>query len=87
MAKLVGTDHVGIGLDYDPTDGPGLDQATSAKYWPERQYPDSTKDEFLPPTVLPKVSERLRSMGYGESDIRAIMGGNFMRVASQVWAS
>ncbi len=87
MAKLVGPDHVGIGLDYDPTDGPGLDQTTSAKYWPERQYPDSTKDEFLPPTVLPKVTEQLRSKGYRESDIRSIIGGNFMRVASRVWAS
>jgi microsomal dipeptidase-like Zn-dependent dipeptidase len=25
-------------------------------------------------------------MGYKEASIRAIMGGNFMRVASQVWA-
>jgi membrane dipeptidase len=87
MAKLVGAEHVGIGLDCDPSpNGPELDQTTSAKYWPARQYPASVKDDFLPPSILPQVSQQLRSMGYKESNIRAIMSGNFMRVASQVWA-
>jgi membrane dipeptidase len=86
MAKLVGVEHVGIGLDYDPTTGPVLDEATSAKYWPARQYPTSITDESLPPSILPRVSEQLRSRGYGESSIQAIMSRNFMRVASQVWA-
>ncbi len=87
MAKLVGAEHVGIGLDYDPSAiGPARDDATSAKYWPARQYPASIKEDYLPPSVLPQVSEQLRSLGYQESSIRAIMSGNFMRVASQVWA-
>jgi len=87
MAKLVGTDHVGIGLDYDPsTSSAGPDEATSAKYWPARQYPASIKDVFLPPSILPQVGEQLRSLGYKESSIRAIMSENFVRVASQVWA-
>ena len=77
MAKLVGTDHVGIGLDYDPTtSGPVLDEATSAKYWPARQYPASIKDEFLPPSIFPQVREQLRTLGYKESSIRAIMSEN-----------
>src|SRR5438874_10712814 len=63
-----------------------LDEATSAKYWPARQYPASIKEEYLSPSILPQVSEQLRSLGYNESSIRAIMSGNFMRVASQVWA-
>ena len=87
MAKLVGAEHVGIGLDCDPSNtGPGLDEATSSKYWPARQYPASIKEDYLPPSVLPQVAEQLRSLGYKESSIRAIMSGNFMRVASQVWA-
>jgi microsomal dipeptidase-like Zn-dependent dipeptidase len=28
----------------------------------------------------------LRAAGYKDQDIRAIVGGNFLRVASQVWA-
>jgi membrane dipeptidase len=87
IAKLVGSDHVGIGLDYDPTSdsGPPLN-ALSEQYWPARQYPPSTKEDFLPPSILPMVTQGLRSLGYKEASIRAIMSGNFMRVASQVWA-
>jgi membrane dipeptidase len=87
MVKLVGAQHVGIGLDCDPSTGPALDDAVSEKYWPERQYPASIKEDFLAPGVLPQVSEQLRALKYRESDIRAIMSGNFLRVASQVWAT
>ena len=48
--------------------------------------PASIKDVFLLPSILPQVGERLRSLGYKKSSIRAIMSENFMRVASQVWA-
>lgn len=87
MSKLVGPEHVGIGLDYDPPgNAPGLDQPTSDKYWPPRQYPGGIQTTFLAPSVLPQVAQQLRSRGYKEQAVRDIMGGNFMRVASQVWA-
>lgn len=87
MAKLVGPEHVGIGLDYDPPgNAPGLDKPTSDKYWPPRQYPGGIQTTFLAPSALPQVAQELRSRGYKEQAVRAIMGGNFMRVASQVWA-
>jgi membrane dipeptidase len=87
MAKLVGADHVGIGLDCDPSSDSSTPLSSeNDKYWPARQYPATTKDDFLPPSILPVVSRQLRSLGYKEASIRAIMSGNFMRVASQVWA-
>jgi membrane dipeptidase len=87
MAKLVGPEHVGIGLDYDPPgNAPGLDKPTSDKYWPPRQYPGGIQTTFLAPSALPQVAHQLRSRGYKEQAVRDIMGGNFMRVASQVWA-
>jgi membrane dipeptidase len=86
IAKLAGAEHVGIGLDYDPGNGLVIDPATSARYWPARQYPPSLKDQFLPPEVFPEVARQLRARGYSEAQLRAIMCGNFMRVASQVWA-
>jgi membrane dipeptidase len=86
MAKLVGTDHVGIALDYDPGSGPQLDEATTNRYWPPGKYPPGLKIDFLAPDVLPQVCRQLTSKGYKESAIEAIMGRNFMRVASQVWA-
>jgi membrane dipeptidase len=87
IAKLVGEEHVGIGLDYDPSTTDDLDAATTAKFWPTRQYPESIKVEYLPPSVLPQVAMRLHGLGYKESSVRGIMSGNFMRVASQVWSA
>ena len=86
IAKLAGADHVGIALDYDPGNGAELDPVTSARYWPARQYPPSVKMDFLGPDVFPEVARQLRARGYAESKLQAIMSGNFMRVASQVWA-
>src|SRR5579883_536586 len=80
IARLVGADHVGIGLDCDPsTNGPELDAATSARFWPARQYPPSAKIEFLSPSVFPQVEALLRRRGYRDREVEAIMGGNFMR--------
>lgn len=87
MVKLIGPRHVGIGLDYDPGNGPDIDPAIAAKYWPERQYPKDAKIELLPPTVFPEIAKLLRAKGYKEEAIRGILGGNFQRIATQVWAS
>ncbi len=73
--------HAGFGYA-GPRDVDLLDQWRSAGV----KYPASIKDVFLPPSILPQVGEQLRSLGYKESSIRAIMSENFMRVASQVWA-
>lgn len=94
IAKLVGVQHVGIALDYDPSGwtppAPGTiskeEAALLEKYWPARQYPASVKDDYLGPAALPAIVQQLRSRGYGEEAVRAIMAGNFMRVAAQVWA-
>jgi len=87
MVKLVGAEHVGIGLDADPSSGPDLDQAVADKYWPPRQYPSSVKTEILPPAVFHDLVRLLRAKGYKEDAVRGILGGNFMRVAAQVWAA
>jgi membrane dipeptidase len=87
MCKLVGPEHVGIGLDYDPPgNAPGVDKPTSDKYWPARQYPGGIQTTFLGPEALPQIGRQLRARGYKEQAVRDILGGNFMRVASQVWA-
>ena len=90
--NLIGADHVGIGLDYawgddEQTDG-GDEFAEVVErnrdFWPARQYPDRPI-RFLPPDCLPRLTEVLLERQYAEDDVRAILGGNFMRVARQVW--
>jgi membrane dipeptidase len=34
---------------------------------------------------LPELTAALLDQGYPEDDVRAILGGNFLRVASHVW--
>lgn len=85
MVQLVGPHHVGIGLDYV------YDQATLFRelaaapgVWPHG-FGYEAGMAFLEPEALPGVTEQLLARGYGEDDVRAILGGNFLRVAAQVW--
>ena len=84
MIKLVGPDHVGVGLDCDPSVG---GPPANLRYWPPRQYPAGQKTTFVMPDALPSLPKILRGMGYKDADVRAVMGGNFMRVATAVWAA
>ena len=88
MVQLVGPEHVGIGLDSVPaqiTDGAPADP----RYWPASQYPASAgPDPFaqvIQPDAIPRITERLLDIGYDDNEALAIMGGNFARLAEQVW--
>jgi membrane dipeptidase len=87
IAKMIGPEHVGISFDYDPSSGPDVDPALAAKYWPAGQYPATMKMEILSPKLYPEIARLLRAKGYKEEHVNGILGGNFARIASQVWAS
>lgn len=88
VAELVGVEHVGIGLDFDPwvydlTD-PDLLDDDNPEYWP----PDAGYDQTihsLNVTKLPQICAELLAVGFTQTDLAAILGGNFRRVAEQVW--
>jgi membrane dipeptidase len=85
VAQLVGPRHVGIGLDY-VYDQQALndDLAASDDIWPPGfgYGPDVA---FLAPENLPRITEALLRRGYASSDVEGILGGNFLRVATEVW--
>lgn len=64
IVKLIGSDYVGLGSDFD-----GINAV-----------PDGMDDC----TKVPRITEELVRRGYGEEDIRKILGGNFMRVFREV---
>ncbi|MER9076885.1 dipeptidase, partial [Mesorhizobium sp. M0904] len=85
VADLVGIDHVGIGVDsvLDRDELPKL-----LKLYPEA-WPNVTLDEmqkkvFAQPEQLPRLTEELLN-SFSEDDVLKILGGNFERVAAQVW--
>jgi membrane dipeptidase len=85
--QLVGPEHVGLGLDFvfdrDELDAFIADNATT---FPSGYgYTESGRVQFASPAQLPEVASGLVELGYSPDAIKGIVGGNFFRVASQVW--
>jgi membrane dipeptidase len=85
---LIGAAHVGIGLDYFHTtdDDAGFSATLAEKtdFWPPAQYPGGAVD-CAAPSQIAEIARDLDTLGVPEVDIRGILGGNFKRVAEQVW--
>ena len=84
VMNLVGPEHVGIGLDYV------VDKQELIEYiegHPDVYPPDKFSDyaSFVEPEQFPEFTELLYRKGYSEQIIRGILGGNFLRVAKEVW--
>ncbi len=83
--QLIGPDHVGLGLDY-VFDLSELEEyvKTQAATFPARHGYDR-EFLFIEPERTPAIAESLSALGYSESDVAAVLGGNWMRVARRVW--
>jgi membrane dipeptidase len=88
-AELVGAQHVGIGLDYDWDRSWGTADApftVDMRFWPAGTgYDDLDGFEHAPPERLRELPEVLLSHGLSADEIKGVLGGNFLRVAQQVW--
>ncbi len=90
IAELVGSAHVGIGLDYTTRNPPmaEYEQLVADGHWspenyppPPWHYPDGLEDA----SGLPKLTQRLVDRGFGDQDVRGILGENWLRVFDAVW--
>lgn len=89
VIDIAGIDHVGIGLDV-MHEQPGLtdfpDGVDRSWWWPEhRGYSPGHTSRVYSPARFPYLVQELRACGYAKEDVSKIMGGNFLRVASQTW--
>ena len=84
VAQLVGTDHVGLGLDY-VFDQQELDDflKNNPETFPQDKYHEDIK--MVRPEQIPEIADTLLKLGYGESDLKKILGENHLRIARQVW--
>jgi membrane dipeptidase len=83
--EVMGVDHVGLGLDFvfDTADMDAL-LASRANIWPvEFGYRPGIK--FVEPERLGAIIDQLLARGYSEADVAKLAGGNFLRVAAEVW--
>ena len=84
VMDLVGHEHVGLGLDYV------VDKQELIEYIegnPDVFPPEKFKDylSFAEPEQIPEFTELLYQKGYSEQIISGVLGGNFLRVAKEVW--
>ncbi|WP_327110559.1 dipeptidase [Nocardia sp. NBC_01730] len=90
-AGLVGIEHIGVGSDYS-FDGEDFNaelrqnpDAFSAMYtaWGPLQW--VPPEDLLGAGEVPGLDAALAGRGFSEADRAAVFGGNFARIAGQVW--
>ncbi len=92
VAELVGVGHVGISLDYDPGEEQSYEasadstvmETIDATYWPPGSGYDRPA-QTLHVRHLPEIAQSLVELDFSTEEITAVLGGNFRRVAQQVW--
>jgi membrane dipeptidase len=82
MVQLVGPDHVGIGLDY-VYDRKELEDYLASMKGKLPRHPETIS--FVEPERIPQIAEALHRRGYDERAVAQIMGGNWFRIAEQIW--
>jgi len=97
IVNLVGVDHVGLGLDYfHGQSGVSSDEAAKESYagliesgrWRAEAYPPPPywyPEGIETPRTFQKLTERLVERGYTEDETKKIVGGNWVRVFTEVW--
>lgn len=97
IVKLVGVEHVSIGIDYwHGQAGVADDKEAMALYehmvvngtWNPQDYPPPPwhfPEKIEMPEKLPNLTVGLLKRGYAEMDIQKILGQNLIRVFKEVW--
>ena len=99
VAQLTGsTDHIGIGTDmslgtypdheHDPWGEPAYPDVSGAYgrlVTADVRSPKRALNGFSNYAEIVNLIERLQARGYGDEDVRKILGENYLRVFEQVW--
>jgi membrane dipeptidase len=92
VRRLVGVEHLGIGSDIDlfgydalPADALARLRGSYNDSYAFRERIDIEGVDH--PQRMYDVTEGLIRRGYGDADIRGVLGGNFQRVLSQIWSA
>ncbi|MHB0773860.1 dipeptidase [Bradyrhizobium sp. 1.29L] len=86
VAKLVGPQHISLGLDYSsPKCNKWIFETQLHGDVSKMGLPKDLPWGFFDPGETPSVLSQLLNKGYSVDDVRGIMGENFLRVAEKVW--
>jgi membrane dipeptidase len=97
IAELVGSEHVGIGMDYSSSISPystveeqqiTYEGAFASGQWREGDFPPPPwrcAPEIETPAGMRNLTAALLRHGFSYDEVRGIMGENFLRVFRAVW--
>jgi membrane dipeptidase len=83
IVQLVGIDHAALGLDWAPKDDMAEEIATLAHLFPSGFGYEKVQTGGA--ELLPDMIEQLLTFGYGDEDIKKVLGGNLLRLAQANW--
>jgi membrane dipeptidase len=85
VAQLVGPAHVSIALDYvfDMQELDDYMRTMQHTFPPGLGYEHGAR--FVPPEQIGEIVATLINWGWGERDLKALLGGNLLRLARQGW--
>lgn len=91
IADLVGPAHVGFGLDFKPAQksAPDLGAILRSRpdFWPAGQKYDTNGIKLFAPKAMADVILILKRRGWSDVDLQGYLGGNFRRLAKEVWGA
>ena len=82
LVQLVGPDHVGFALDWVIYSASSTPSAWNPPAPGDVPWPDI---KHVEPEQMPAFTEGLLNMGYKDTDVANILGGNWLRIAREVW--
>jgi membrane dipeptidase len=88
LLDVAGPAHVGIGLDYAfPVDMAGIQEilAANPQFWPVSEGYGTTPTVYAEPAQLAEMTEILLRRGHADETVSNVLGGNFLRLARQIW--
>lgn len=83
---VVGIDHVGISSDFSFDHSDFNEEVSRNPQLFDESYTKWGPIQWMPPELFSTLGEHLSGQGWNDQDIRAVLGGNFQRVAAQAWA-
>jgi membrane dipeptidase len=83
--ELLGIDHVGISSDFSFDYADFVAELTCNPQMFDDSYTRWGPIQWMAPETLITLGEHLGQRGWTDTDIRAVLGGNFLRVAESAW--
>ncbi len=83
--ELVGIDHVGVSTDHSFDGADFLAEVTANPDLFDESYTRWGPIRWMPPETSATLGSHLRTRGWSDSEISAVLGRNFERVARATW--